>query len=267
MDVGHSRRRELEALDKSNTAGETANVLATDPEIELLVRAEHSDPFRVLGPHAVESGGKRTIVIRTLQPHAASVAVLWGKARKSYAAARIHPDGLYEAIIPAETKKETSTEIAPASYVLRITYPDGNAQEVHDAYAFPALLTDFDLYLFAEGTHYQNYDKLGAHVREVAGVRGVHFGVWAPNAKRVSVVGNFNNWDGRVNPMRSRGVTGVWEIFIPELGEGELYKFEIRSRFGDILTLKADPYGFAAEMRPKSSSVVATIDGKKMEIG
>ena len=251
----------LSTLDKPDTTAEAANTPATDAEIASLIRAEHSDPFRVLGPHIVARGGKRSVAIRTMQPHAASVTVLWGRERQAHVATRAHPDGLYEAIIPAEAKTKALTDAGPTSYLLRITYPDGNAREVHDAYAFPPLLTDFDLHLFSEGTHYENYEKLGAHVREVAGVRGVHFGVWAPNAKRVSVVGNFNDWDGRVNPMRNRGASGIWEIFIPELGDGELYKFEIRSRFNEILTLKADPYGFAAEMRPKSSSAVATIDG------
>ena len=132
--------------------------------------------------------------------------------------------------------------------------------ETHDPYAFPPILTDYDLYLSGEGTHYLNYEKLGAHVREVAGVRGVHFGVWAPNAQRVSVVGDFNSWDGRVDAMRNRGASGIWEIFMPGLDEGALYKFEILSRVGNHLGLKSDPYGFAAELRPKSASVVCDID-------
>jgi 1,4-alpha-glucan branching enzyme len=176
----------------------------------------------------------------------------------------MHPDGLFEAVIPLPPKspaKSKSEEIASACYRLKIAYPDGNEWEVHDAYAFPPLLTDFDLHLMGEGTHYQKYEKLGAHVREIGGVRGVHFGVWAPNAKRVSVVGDFNHWDGRVNPMRSRSGSGIWELFLPGLGEGDLYKYEIRSQVRDVLTLKADPYGFFAEVRPKSSSIVANIDG------
>lgn len=167
-------------------------------------------------------------------------------------------------MVPVREKvrgKAGKKEISPASYQLKITYPDGNSWKVHDAYAFPPLLTDFDLHLIGEGTHYQKYEKLGAHVREVAGVQGVHFGVWAPNAKRVSVVGDFNHWDGRVNPMQSRGASGIWELFLPGLGEGYLYKFEIRSRINDVLTLKADPYAFFAEVRPKSSSIVSDIEG------
>ncbi len=234
-----------------------------------MLRAEHSDPFNFLGPHPANLPGKPAIAIRTFQPHAARVSILWGKSAQEYPATKIHSDGLFEAVIPRESihpldessSASESFDIAPTAYRLRITYSDGNSWETHDPYAFPPLLSDLDLYLIGEGTHYENYDKLGAHVREVSGVRGVHFGVWAPNAKRVSIVGNFNSWDGRVNPMRSLATTGVWEIFIPGLTEGDLYKFEIRSRYNDVLTLKADPYGFAAELRPKSSSVVANIDG------
>jgi 1,4-alpha-glucan branching enzyme len=204
------------------------------------------------------------VAIRTFQPHAAGVNVLWGSPAVEFPAARIHAAGLFEAMIPLpkkSRKKPAPREIPPASYRLKISYPDGKTWEIHDAYSFPPLLTDYDLHLIGEGTHYEKYEKLGAHVREVAGVSGVHFGVWAPNAKRVSVVGNFNSWDGRVNPMRSRGATGIWELFLPGLGEGELYKFEIRSQFHDVLTLKSDPYGFAAEVRPKTGSVVANIEG------
>ena len=134
------------------------------------------------------------------------------------------------------------------------------ASRTYDPYAFPPLLSDYDLHLLGEGTHYLNYEKLGAHVREIDGVKGVHFAVWAPNAQRVSVVGEFNAWDGRVHPMRSRGSSGIWEIFLPGLAEGALYKFEILSRIGGHLGLKSDPYGFAAEVRPNSASVVCNID-------
>ena len=256
-------------MDNTGTIGGAGSIAGANPEIDLLLRAEHSDPFHFLGPHPVNSLEKQSIAIRTLQPHAAQVAILWGKSAQEYPATKIHSDGLFEAIIPlssipSDDQSSPSSEtfgIDPTAYRLRITYSGENSWDTYDAYAFPPLLSDLDLYLIGEGTHYENYDKLGAHVREVAGVRGVHFGVWAPNAKRVSVVGNFNSWDGRVNPMRSRASTGVWEIFMPGLTEGDLYKFEIRSRYNDVLTLKADPYGFAAELRPKSSSMVANIDG------
>ena len=108
-------------------------------------------------------------------------------------------------------------EVAPCAYKVRLRFGDDNVTEGFDPYAFPALLTDYDLHLIGEGTHYLKYEKLGAHVREVAGMRGVHFGVWAPNARRVSVVGDFNSWDGRVHAMRNRGASGIWEIFLPGL--------------------------------------------------
>ena len=167
---------------------------------------------------------------------------------------------MFEAVVPSDVSKlRENDEIAPTTYRLRFKFSDGNLLEMFDPYAFPPLLTDYDLYLSGEGTHYRKYEKLGAHVRELAGVSGVHFGVWAPNALRVSVVGNFNFWDGRVHPMRIRGETGIWELFIPGLDEGTLYKFEIKSRAG-FWGLKSDPYGFAAEKRPNNASVVVDID-------
>ncbi|MGH9729505.1 MAG: 1,4-alpha-glucan branching protein GlgB [Candidatus Acidiferrales bacterium] len=265
----------LSTLNNSGMLDEAASTISpsADLETDLLLRAEHSDPFHFLGPHPANLPGKPSIAIRVFQPHAAQVTILWGKSAEEHPATRIHPDGLYEAVIPlnggpsgkssAVSPAEPSgpLDVAPTAYRLRIAYPDGKSWDTYDPYAFPPQLTDLDLYLIGEGTHYQNYEKLGAHLRQVSGVSGVHFGVWAPNAKRVSVVGNFNSWDGRVNPMRTCGSTGVWELFMPGLTEGDLYKFEIRSRFNDVLTLKADPYGFAGELRPKSSSVVVNIEG------
>jgi len=231
-------------------------------DIERIVRGVHSDPFAVLGPHWVEQGGKKSLLIRVFRPGAAEVTVLLDEKAEAHRAERVHPDGVFEARIPTSgAGKPQSEAIAPNRYRVQFRFSDGNIFETYDPYAFPPVLTEYDLYLSGEGTHYQKYEKLGAHVREVAGVRGVHFGVWAPNARRVSVVGNFNFWDGRVHPMRHRGSSGIWELFIPGLDEGEVYKFEILSRVGDQLGLKTDPYGFAGEMRPNNASVVRTIDG------
>jgi 1,4-alpha-glucan branching enzyme len=233
-------------------------------ELEVIARGEHFDPFAVLGPHWTERVGKKLLAIRVVHPNAAEVTVLWGKKAEAYRAVRIHPDGVFEAQIPASAAGKSQTEaVAAGAYRLQFRFSDGYVFETYDPYAFPPVLTEYDLYLSGEGTHYQKYEKLGAHVREVAGVRGVHFGVWAPNARRVSVVGNFNIWDGRVHPMRHRGSSGIWEIFIPGMGEGELYKFEILSSAGKLVGLKTDPYGFAGEMRPNNASVVCTIDGYK----
>ncbi len=229
-------------------------------EIQALLRAEHSDPAHLLGAHRTESKGQPGLAIRIFQPRAAEVSVAWNDPPLLFPATAIHPDGVFEAFIPLNVVKNAAETISPAAYRLRIRFNDGQPLEQFDPYVFPPLLSDFDLHLIGEGTHYRKYEKLGAHPREVEGVRGVHFGVWAPNARRVSVVGDFNSWDGRVNPMLNRGATGVWEVFIPGLTEGMIYKFEIRSQVSNHLGLKADPYAFASELRPKSGSVVCNID-------
>jgi len=251
-----------------NTENKAArDVPARDPfqdALEAIVGAESSDPFDILGPHWVERDGKPALAIRGFRPGAMEMNVLWKGTSEIHPAQQIHPDGLFEAVLtPGTLKLQGGEGVAPGAYRLRFRFADGGTVETFDPYAFPPLLTDYDLYLFGEGTHYLNYEKLGAHEREVAGIRGVHFGVWAPNAKRVSVVGDFNLWDGRAHAMRNRGSSGIWEIFLPELGEGTLYKFEILSRVGSYLGLKADPYAFAAELRPKTASLVCNIDGYK----
>ncbi|MGB8591435.1 MAG: 1,4-alpha-glucan branching protein GlgB [Candidatus Acidiferrales bacterium] len=237
------------------------------PEIEALVRGEHSEPFRILGPHYEEIAGRNCVVVRAFRPRTASLSIVWDRRGEPQPAVRVHPDGFYVAILPlivaAPPPGQELTPIGSTMYRLRITYPDGRIEEIYDPYSFPPMLTEFDLHLINEGTHYLKYEKLGAHVRELDGIRGVHFAVWAPNARRVSVVGDFNNWDGRAHPMRSRGVTGVWEIFLPGLDEGELYKFEILSRVDNRVELKSDPYGFCAEVRPKTGSIVYDVDRYK----
>src|SRR5277367_4113942 len=246
--------------DKPSSATKPAASSFPD-ELEELLRAEESDPFRTLGPHWVERDGKKALAIRAIRPDARELSVVWIANQTAHPAAKIHPAGIFEAVIPASAIGLAGGEaVAPAAYRLRFRFPDGVEFETYDAYAFPPILTEYDLYLSGEGTHYLKYEKLGAHVREVAGVTGVHFGVWAPNAKRVSVVGDFNSWDGHVAPMRSRGASGIWEIFLPGLDVGALYKFEILSRVGNEIGLKSDPYGFFAELRPKTASVVCNID-------
>ena len=160
---------------------------------------------------------------------------------------KLHPDGFFQAIF-----KDRSELF---SYQLRILDHEGQAYQFIDPYTFPPVLTEFDLHLIGEGSHYRKYEKLGAHPREIQGIRGLQFAVWAPNAKRVSVIGDFNRWDGRRHPMRVRGSTGVWEIFIPDLGEGTLYKFEVKSRYNNYLAQKTDPYGFYFERPPKTASI------------
>jgi 1,4-alpha-glucan branching enzyme len=161
---------------------------------------------------------------------------------------RIHGDGLFQVLFADRPE--------PFPYRVKIENHEGYRWDQVDPYRFGPVLTDFDLHLLGEGTHLRNYERLGAHLLVHDGFRGVHFAVWAPNAQRVSVIGNFNHWDGRRHPMRNRGATGIWELFIPDLCEGEVYKFEIKSRNHGYLVQKSDPYGFAAELRPKTASMV-----------
>ena len=166
---------------------------------------------------------------------------------------KIHPDGLFEAVFPREE------EFFP--YRLSITLPDQRSYEIEDPYRYKALLTDYDLHLFSEGKHFRLYEKLGAHPIEQEGVKGVSFAVWTPNAERVSVIGEFNQWDGRRQPMRSRGASGLWEIFIPALRPGDLYKYEIKTKYMGHVAVKTDPYGLSSEMRPNTASIVCDLDG------
>jgi 1,4-alpha-glucan branching enzyme len=219
-------------------------------EMDALANGSHGDPFGALGPHRYKLDGEEYLVVRAFLPVAREVQVKAGD--KLYLAEKVHPDGLFEAVI----------ERAPTDFVYTMVQTDygDNVTEFYDPYSFGPILIDFDLHLIQEGTHYRTYEKLGAHLKEVDGVAGVAFAVWAPNAQRVSVIGDFNRWDGRVHPMRNHPAHGIWEIFLPGLGEGTLYKFEIKSRLDDYLVEKADPYGFFSEVRPNTASKVANLD-------
>jgi len=218
-------------------------------DIQRLMQAEHWDPFVLLGPHPAEIAGRPGTVVRAFVPEAQAMTLLTDEtAIGAVSMTRVNPAGLFEAGVP--------TALDKSRYRLRVTDRWGHTIERHDPYAFGPLISDFDLHLFAEGRLYRGYQLLGAHVATVDGVPGVRFVVWAPNARRVSVVGEFNGWDGRAHPMRTRGMTGLWELFIPDLPEGTLYKYEIRPRDQDTCLLKADPYAFAAELRPKTASIV-----------
>ena len=235
-------------------------------QIDLLVRARHTDPFAILGPQPVESTAGRRWRVRCFQPRATAAQVILLRRPDGTVPAnsipevlpmeKLRPEGLFEVLLPGVGEFPPS----PSSYRIRVQTYYGETAEGFDTYAFPFLLTEFDLYLMGEGRHYDAYDKLGAHVKTVDSVAGVHFAVWAPSARRVSVVGDFNHWDGRIHPMRFRGSSGIWELFVPELDEGTIYKYEIVSQGDVVLPLKADPYGFAAELRPKNGSVVARLD-------
>ncbi len=223
-------------------------------EIKALVLAEHGNPFSVLGMHEVKNKG---VTVRSMQPHVTELSVINTTTGKAFAMECIDKIGLFEVFIP-----ETKT----FAYQLKAVYKEGHERQFEDPYRFPLQLTDFDLHLIAEGTHYRTYQKMGAHLADNEGVQGVHFCVWAPNAIRVSITGEFNRWDGRCHPMEQRGHTGIWELFIPDLQQGDLYKFEIKGH-NDFLAEKADPYGFAAEVRPQTSSMVWNTHNYEWEDG
>lgn len=230
---------------------ELAAPTISQKDMDLLVHADHWDPFSVLGPHETTIAGAKGIVVRAFLPEAKEaflVDLKQGEPGERIPLARVHPDGLFECFLADHT--------LDSPYRLAVEDHEGYSWDFVDPYRFGVVLTDFDLHLLGEGTHFKSYEKLGAHLRTHEGFQGVHFAVWAPNAMRVSVVGNFNHWDGRRHAMRNRGPSGIWEIFIPDLSEGEVYKFEIKSRFNSYLVEKADPYGFFSEVRPKTASVV-----------
>jgi 1,4-alpha-glucan branching enzyme len=226
-----------------------------DPQVDSLLNGRNSDPFALLGPHQASPSG-RGWAVRFFLPWAESAAIRLAGARRPIEARRLRTEGFFEALVP----DAPPGGLRAGSYHILYRANLGNEFTIHDPYAFPYLLSDLDLHLMGEGKHYDTYEKLGAHLRTVEGVRGVHFAVWAPNASRVSIVGDFNRWDGRVHPMRPRGAVGIWELFLPELDEGAIYKYEIVSPSGALLPLKADPYAFCSELRPNTGSVVARLD-------
>ena len=217
-------------------------ILRLNPEhmFTRLLEAREHDPFALLGPHRSGSGWR----VRTLAPGAQRVWLcLAGKAQ---AMRRVHPDGIFE---------WSGRQDPGQSYSLR--FDSGNALwERHDPYAFPPAASADDLYLFGEGNLHQAYRLFGAHCESVLGIAGVRFRVWAPNAERVSLIGDCNGWDGRTHPMASLGASGAWELFVPDIGPDALYKFEIRHRDSGSVLQKADPYARQAELRPGTASRV-----------
>jgi 1,4-alpha-glucan branching enzyme len=178
------------------------SIYPVDPnDIAAILHGSHSDPFRVLGPHRAGND----LVIRVFRPEAKTISVVAAEDHdRIFPAERLHVEGLYQSTVPNESRD--------FSYLLKVTAFDGSEQLVRDSYSYEPMMGEIDLHLFAEGNHKRLYDKFGAHPREIAGERGVYFAVWAPNAARVSVVGDFNFWDGRVHSMRKLMPSGVWEI-------------------------------------------------------
>jgi len=224
-------------------------------DILALVGGYHGAPHNVLGPHAVTVDGEKAIAIRAFRPLDERVTVVGLDGGARVEMDRVHEAGFFEAIFP---KREE-----PFPYRLLVIDAAGEEFELEDPYRFPLALTEYDLYLHNEGNFHQSFEKFGAHFREVDGVRGVNFAVWAPNAERVSVIGPFNSWDNRVHAMQLHEDGGVWELFIPNLPEGMHYKYAIKSRIAGHEIDKSDPYGFYAEMRPSTDSRVWDINKYK----
>jgi len=242
-------------------------------ELNSFLSGTHSDPFRILGPHRMGDD----LAIRAFRPDARKIDIVTNgstsgpsrtgtKATADLAelieAEKIHRDGFFQAQIPNATRD--------LDYRLQVTNWDGSEYAMRDPYQYGPIMGEVDLHLFSEGQHWQLYDKFGAHLRKIGDTAGVYFAVWAPNAQRVSVVGDFNGWDGRVNPMRRLLGAGVWELFLPGVKENAHYKFEIRTQTGALL-LKSDPFAFFNQHGKSTSSLVYNLeryqwsDGEWME--
>jgi len=217
-------------------------------EISRFVKGLHSDPFGVLGPHKIGDG----VEVRVFRPDARAIEVVLDREPDNpIAAERIDKEGFFCVTVPG-----AGSDIP---YHLRIVKPDGSEEFTRDAYQYGPIMGDIDLHLFSEGQHWKIYEKLGAHLQAIGDATGVYFAVWAPNAQRVSVVGDFNHWDGRVNPMRKLLGAGVWELFLPGIKQGTHYKFEIRTQTGAVL-LKSDPFAFFNQHGKSTASLVYDLE-------
>ena len=213
-----------------------------------IVNGEHSDPHTVLGMHEMEEDGRKAVVVRAFLPDAAGITVIdYANKRKKYPMERLHADGFFEVTIADREEWYR--------YQLEYTDADGNTWRSYDPYSFSPTLSEFDRHLFGAGPHYEIYEKMGGRLMTHEGARGAAFSVWAPNAKAVSVIGDFNNWDARRSPMRRLGESGIWELFLPAAAEGDKYKFHVTQCDGRVVD-KTDPYGVYAEVRPNNASVL-----------
>jgi len=225
-------------------SGGLINLDFNKKDADRLADGEHHDPHSILGGHPISDDGP--VIVRCFHPDAVKAWVLFSDGL-AVPMRLIHSGGIFAAIL--------KNRRWPFHYRVRFQFPDGNLYEQIDPYSFMPTISELDLYLTGEGTHEKLYERLGAHPAKMDGVDGVAFAVWAPNAKRVSVVGDFNRWDGRLYPMRVMGASGVWELFVPGVKTGDLYKFEIKTQEGN-LRIKTDPIAFAMELRPNNSSIV-----------
>jgi len=210
--------------------------------LDALAHGKHSDSFAILGMHPVAD----TRIVRTFQPQAAAVSLIAADGSNFADMERIHKDGVFAALMPARKRR----------YKLRITTHEGVTYDTEDPYRFSSTLGDLDLYLLGEGSHRNIYSVLGAQIRTLLGVTGTRFAVWAPNASRVSVIGDFNSWDGRRHTMRLHPGNGLWEIFVPNVGPGAYYKFELCDRNGKLLPFKSDPLAHYYEPPPGNAAIV-----------
>ena len=223
--------------------------IAASDDLERLVHREHANPHGVLGAHPTKGGA----VVRAYRPAAAAVRAVTADGEIAELE-QVHPGGVFEGVIDGAE--------LPLSYKLEVDYGDAGTVTIDDPYRFLPTIGELDQHLLGEGRHEEMWTRLGAHVSEMDGVRGTAFAVWAPSGRAVSVVGDFNFWDGRIHPMRSLGASGIWELFLPGVEAGAHYKYEILAP-DDELRLKADPIAFATEVPPKTASVVHDIHARR----
>ncbi len=230
----------------------TDRFLLDQEQIDAISEGSHGDPFSVLGMHKATFKKEDAVVVRLMRPEAECAWVCYGE-EQSKELRRLSEEGLFEYVF--EDTDETF------DYTFKVEPYHGDVYEVQDPYSFDKLIESDDLQLWGEGNHQQAHRFMGAHLKEVGGVQGTHFVVTAPNASRVSVIGSFNNWDGRVHPMRKYHELGLWEIFIPHVNAGDIYKYEIKTPYNDAPLKKSDPFGFYSEMRPGTASIVYDLTG------
>ena len=245
----------MKRLSHIGAGSPAAPTLLAPEDLYPLLECRHSDPHRILGVRPGMITGSESVkgesVVRVFYPGATAVNLL-GRDGQKTALIKVHADGLFEAAVP------DSFPINPDEYTVEAVFSDGRSHSYSDPYAFAPTLGEVDLYLLGKGEHLEAYRVLGSHLRTIKGIAGTSFAVWAPNAQRVSVVGDFNGWDGRRHMMRRLGGSGVWEIFIPGVAEGNHYKFELRGPLGDVF-LKTDPYGFFAQHDLRTACMVTDL--------
>ena len=227
---------------------------ALNAALDALAHGSSGDPFAILGPHVVHTGGTSRVVILTIQPSAARVEVVRlgpGDLRTLVEMRRL-PQGI---IFAAQFAGEAQI----FDYRLRVTTMDGQTFELDDPYRYGQVMGELDLHLLGEGRHYRAFERLGSHALKVGSATGTYFAVWAPNAERVSLVGDFNQWHGLAHPMRRLVPNGIWELFVPGLGAGERYKYELRGKFDRTPFLKADPYAREFETPPATAALTSGV--------